>query len=1096
MPLLNVNMSCPFLFWLVFIGLFHCRASSPAHYTLSNLLVPPPTHAMTSPGFNDVSRDNISLFITQYLGLPPLYSHPTIHLSVHYTLMLFYRPQKPPFTLCSRRSRRPILIAFSRTLILLLLCSSGDVEVNPGPAVPSSTPIPQALSFDDFCNRNSLGFMHVNIRSLLPKFVLFTALAHSANPDVLAVSESWLRKTTKNSDILIPNYNIFRQDRTAKGGGVAIYCKDSLQSSVLLSRSVPKQFELLLLKIHLSKNKSLTVAACYRPPSAPSCALDTICELIAPHLSSEFVLLGDLNWNMLNTPAILQSKLDALNLTQIINEPTRYLPKTLNTGTLIDIILTNFPSKYTSAVFNQDLSDHCLIACIRNGSAVKRPPLITVKRSLKHFCEQAFLIDLAGVSWKDIDLIPSVEDAWIFFLNAFLTILNKHAPFKKFRTRNRYSPWFSPDLTALNQHKNILWRSALASNSPRDMQLFREARNHYTQAVRKAKASFFKQKFASCNTNSKKFWDTVKSMENKNTSSQLPTALKIGNTVTTDKSTIIENFNKHFSTAGHAFHLATPTPDNSTAPPTATRPSLPHFSFSQIHSADVLKELQNLDPYKSAGLDNLDPFFLKLSAEIVATPITSLFNLSFVSSEIPKDWKAAAVIPLFKGGDTLDPNCYRPISILPCLSKVFESQVNKQITDHFESHHTFSAMQSGFRAGHGCTSATLKVLNDILTAIDKKHYCAAVFIDLAKAFDSVNHHILIGRLDSLGFSNDCLAWFTNYFSDRVQCVKSEGLLSGPLAVSMGVPQGSILGPTLFSVYINEVCLAAGESLIHLYADDTILYTSGPSLDTVLTTLQASFNAIQLSFRGLQLLLNTSKTKCMLFNRSLPAPTRLSNITTLDGSDLEYVDNYKYLGVWLDCKLSFQTHIKHLQSKVKSRIGFLFRNKASFTHAAKHTLVKLTILPILDFGDVIYKIASNTLLNKLDAVYHSAIRFITKAPYTTHHCDLYALVGWPSLHTRRQTHWLHVIYKTLLGKVPPYLSSLVTIASPTCSTRSSRYISLVTPKTNSFFGRLSFQFSAANDWNELQKSLKLETLISLTSFKHQLSEQLTDYCTCT
>ena len=128
-----------------------------------------------------------------------------------------------------------------------------------------------------------------------------------------------------------------------------------------------------------------------------------------------------------------------------------------------------------------------------------------------------------------------------------------------------------------------------------------------------------------------------------------------------------------------------------------------------------------------------------------------------------------------------------------------------------------------------------------------------------------------------------------------------------------------------------------------------------------------------------------------------------------------------------------------------------------------TLVKLTILPILDFGDVIYKIASNTLLNKLDAVYYSAIRFVTKTQYTTHHCDLYALVGWPSLHT----HWLQVIYKTLLGKVPPYLSSLVTIAAPTCSTRSSRYISLVTPKTNSSFGCLSFQFSAANDWNKLQ-----------------------------
>uniref|UniRef100_A0A8K9UIW2 Reverse transcriptase domain-containing protein n=1 Tax=Oncorhynchus mykiss TaxID=8022 RepID=A0A8K9UIW2_ONCMY len=493
--------------------------------------------------------------------------------------------------------------------------------------------------------------------------------------------------------------------------------------------------------------------------------------------------------------------------------------------------------------------------------------------------------------------------------------------------------------------------------------------------------------------------------------------------------------------------------------PTATRPSLPTFSFTQIKTADVLKELQNLNPYKSAGLDNLDPLFLKLSAAIVATTITSLFNLSFVSSEIPKDWKAASVIPLFKRGDTLDPNCYRHtcIFILPCLSKVFESQVNKQITDHFESHRTFSAVQSGFRAVHGCTSATLKVLNDIITAIDKRQYCAAVFIDLAKAFDSVNHRILIGRLNSLCFSNDCLAWFTNYFSDRVQCVKLEGMLSGPLAVSMGVPQGSILRPTLFSVYINDVALAACNSLIHLYADDTILYTSGPSLDTVLTNLQTSFNAIQHSFRGLQLLLNASKTKCRLFNRSLPAPARPTSITTLDCSDLENVNNYKYLGVWLDCKLSFHTHIKHLQSKIKSRIGFLFRNKASFTHAARLTLVKLTILPILHFGDVIYKIASNTLLSKLDTVYHSAIRFVTKSPYTTHHCDLYALVGWPSLHIRRQTHWLQVIYKSMLGKALPYLSLLVTITT---------------------------------------KSLKLETFISLTNFKHQLSEQLTNRCSCT
>lgn len=240
------------------------------------------------------------------------------------------------------------------------------------------------------------------------------------------------------------------------------------------------------------------------------------------------------------------------------------------------------------------------------------------------------MFDLAQVPWNDIDLIPSVEDAWSFFKNAFLAVLNKHAPYKKLRTKSRYSPWFTPELTALSQHKNILWRMALVSKNPRDRQHFREARNRYTQAVRNVKASFFKQKFANCSTNSRKFWDTVKSMENKNTCAQLSTALKIDNTIIIDKPYMVENFNKHFAMVGRAFHLANPTLINTSSPSVALSKNLPHFSFAHVQIADVLRELQHLDPFKSSGLDNLDPSFLKLSAEIIATPITSLFNLSFI----------------------------------------------------------------------------------------------------------------------------------------------------------------------------------------------------------------------------------------------------------------------------------------------------------------------------------------------------------------------------------------------------------------------------------------------------------------------------------
>ena len=185
---------------------------------------------------------------------------------------------------------------------------------------------------------------------------------------------------------------------------------------------------------------------------------------------------------------------------------------------------------------------------------------------------------------------------------------------------------------------------------------------------------------------------------------------------------------------------------------------------------------------------------------------------------------------------------------------------------------------------------------------------------------TVNHNILIGRLDSLGFSNDCLAWCTNYFSDRVQCVKSEGLLSGPLTVYGCATGFNSRADSLFC--IHQWCC----SCCRWFLDPQC-----PSLDIVLTNLQMSFNVIQHSFRGLQLLLNASKTKCMLFNQSVPFTARRLASLLWTVTDLEYVDNYKYLGVWLDCKLSFQTHIMHLQSKITSRIGFLF-HKQSLLHS--------------------------------------------------------------------------------------------------------------------------------------------------------------------
>lgn len=319
------------------------------------------------------------------------------------------------------------------------------------------------------------------------------------------------------------------------------------------------------------------------------------------------------------------------------------------------------------------------------------------------------------MNWDRINLIPSVDDAWSYFKNTFSLIIDKHAPLKRFRTKNRYSPWFTHDLAALIQLKNALWRRARSSQSPADWLAFRQCRNKTTQAIRKAKINHFKEKFSACGTDAKKFWKTVKSMENKLASPHLPTSMKFGEIVVNDKPRMATLFNHHFVKSSHVFDAAAPN-TASTHTPTSSS-SVNSFSLQPVMVSEVLDELIKLDPNKSAGSDGLDPVFLKAAAHIIAAPITSLFNLSFQLSVFPLDWKSAMILPLFKGGSGSHPNCYRPISILPCLAKVIEKLVHKQLIHFIDSNHILSDLQSGFRTGHGCITATLKVLDDIVTAM-------------------------------------------------------------------------------------------------------------------------------------------------------------------------------------------------------------------------------------------------------------------------------------------------------------------------------------------------------------------------------------------
>ncbi len=350
-------------------------------------------------------------------------------------------------------------------------------------------------------------------------------------------------------------------------------------------------------------------------------------------------------------------------------------------------------------------------------------------------------------------------------------------------------------------------------------------------------------------------------------------------------------------------------------------------------------------------------------------------------------------------------------------------------------------------------------------SIDNGDFCASLFIDLSKAFDTVDHEILLHRLKSVGLSSDVVPWFKIYLSGRTQCVQAEGKLSDSLLIAKGVPQGSVLGPLLFTIYINCLDYDIQDANFHFYADDSVMYCSASSGKQALYKLQTAFDVIQSRVYNLKLVLNVDKTKYMLFSGSKKIDKNVSSLRTLQGTVIESVKEYKYLSIIVDDALSFSSHITQLKNKLK--IKFYFRNKFSFSFTT-------TFLPVLDYGDVVYQFAPSYLLSSLDAVYHGALRFISDCKPSTHHCILYNRVGWPSFLTRRKMPWYLIIYKAILGMLPSYLCCLIKQkAVEKYFLRSQNCYTLFVPLVRSELGKKAFMFAAPSDWNHLQSNLKLK-----------------------
>uniref|UniRef100_A0A8C5Q641 Reverse transcriptase domain-containing protein n=1 Tax=Leptobrachium leishanense TaxID=445787 RepID=A0A8C5Q641_9ANUR len=406
-----------------------------------------------------------------------------------------------------------------------------------------------------------------------------------------------------------------------------------------------------------------------------------------------------------------------------------------------------------------------------------------------------------------------------------------------------------------------------------------------------------------------------------------------------------------------------------------------------------------------SGPDQIPAIMLQIRAPAIANPVASLINESLVTGYIPKLWKNARVVPIHKSGDSTLISNYHPISLLLVMSKILGKCVYTQLRDYYQSSNYLTPDQSGFRPNHSTTTALLKVCNDIQAGIEQGDLTGAIFLDFAKAFDTVDHGILLQKLKNSGITEHTLTWFQLYVSNRLQHVAISGSSSFPLPVTCRVPQGSILGPLLFTIFINDLPNICKASTVHMYADDTVNYTRNQISHSWRPCCKNN-SEVETWIADNKLFLNTNKTVTMLFGTA-PKLHKLQNphlhVRTKSNDTLTTVTSLKYLGMWLDPNLSFGPHIEKLSSKLYPKLGALYRNKSCLSPAVRKQIVQQMLMPAIEYGDVVYAAALQTHLHKLTTLYNSFCHFVLQCSYKTHHSDMLKELNCPSLVSRRTLH---------------------------------------------------------------------------------------------
>jgi len=944
-------------------------------------------------------------------------------------------------------------------------------------------------------NYNNFSIFHTNIRSVSRNFAELEVLLQRFGDlfDVIVLTETWQIPYTdlyklKNYTIFYNNGDINQND------GVLIYVKTCYDVTVSVVNIA--SVKCIRAKIKLKSNNTVIgITAIYKSPSISINYFNRELENFFKNevFSTNEVFLGDLNINILNLNLVEnQQYLNILyeyGFKSTINKFTRVCE---NTKSCLDHIFIrgsfNNSAEVSPVILNSKITDHYPTILQVNLQKNHNSQNTTIKEFINYKkCKEI----LFNADFSTIYSLENVNTITEKLINIITTAMTKSKYTKTIDLSKKKKPWITLGIIKSMKKRDELYRDYKKRKDERTLQNYKDYRNKIITLIKKQKEDYYKKIFLENKQNNKKMWQTFKDLIGKKSANCLTEPINIlnksSNKIEKDVCKVSEIFNNHYTSLGEKLanevllNLETNvTYDNLNKEPS----NLKSLFLTPVNEDEIKNIIKSLKNKACPGHDCISSVVLKEVDYIIAKPLCFLINMIFIKGICPIKFKMTIVKPIFKKGEKLNVENYRPISLISNLCKVFEKALKSRLVDFLSKNNILSNLQFGFQKNKSTQDAIALLTNKVHEGLDLSKPCAAVFIDLAKAFDTVSHRMLLSKLENIGVRGNAFSLIQSYLSGRIQQVQLENNLSETKEITYGVPQGTVLGPVLFIIYLNELLLQNFSGSVISFADDTVLFVQGNTWTQVNDNISHDLNLLVKWLDKNLLTINLEKTKYLPFSTNkvrAPLDKEIDIVLSHRKNktwNLKSTDKVEYLGIQIDCYLKWDHQIQLLTSKVRSLL-YIFKSIKRFVDVGSlRTIYFALVQSLLTYGIVGWGSAYENSLKSLEVAQKRILKIVFGLDV---HFPSHLLFTQSNILNIRNLYYKTSLIQSIKNNVLKDNNSII------YQTRFRYNQNLILSRMNREIGKRSFLYVGQKVFNMLPQELKLK--IKLPNFKTFLSNWL-------